>query len=111
MTMNGKERRILKGYSDKLKPMVNSDLSIRENMLNMYMECYPDVTEEEAGEIVDYILKGITDFNQGLSAYAQNGMEAVLETIEQKQEEKSAEELYAFYCNMTIAIKTMDQRG
>lgn len=110
MTIDRKERSILKEYSNKLKPLENPELSIRENLLNMYMDCYPDVTEEEAGEIVDNILNGISDFNQGLSAYVQNGMEAVLEIMEQKQEEKSAKERYAAYCNMTIAIKTMDQR-
>lgn len=110
MTINRKERSILKEYSDKLKPMVNPDLSVRENLLNMYMDRYTDVTETEAGEIIDNILKGISDFDQGLSAYTQNGLEAVLEKIEQDQEEKTPAERYAAYCNMTIAIKTMDQR-
>ncbi|MBT9779408.1 hypothetical protein GPL15_23300 [Clostridium sp. MCC353] len=110
MTINRKERGILKEYSDKLKTMVNPDSGVRENLLNMYMDRYPDVTENEAEEIIDNILKGISDFDQGLSAYTQNGLEAVLEKIEQDQEEKSPAERYAAYCNMTLAIKTMDQR-
>ena len=110
MTINRKERGILKEYSEKLKPMVNPDLSVRDNLLSMYTNYYPDVTESEAGEIIDNIIKGISDFDQGLSAYTQNGLKAVLEKIEQEQEEKSPAERYTAYCNMTIAIKTMDQR-
>ncbi|MBT9779407.1 hypothetical protein GPL15_23295 [Clostridium sp. MCC353] len=110
MKVNRKERSIIKEYSDRIKVLSNPDLGMRENLLNLYKNSCPDASEEEAGEAVDHILCGILDFNEGVSAFVQNGTEAVLDVIERQTGEKSNEERYTTYCNITVAIKTMDQK-
>lgn len=110
MKVSRKERSIVKEYSNRLKLLSNADLGIRENLLNMYRNSCTDVPEEEAEKAVDDILRGILDFNEGVSAYVKNETEAVLEVIDKQIGEKSREERYTTYCNIAVAIKAMDQK-
>lgn len=110
MTTTRKERSILKAYLDKLEVLEDPDAGVRENLLNMYRNRYPDAMEEEAEAVINGILSGIFDFNQGVSAYVQNGMEAVLDITERQLKDKNNREKYTTYCNITVAIKTMDQK-
>lgn len=86
------------------------DLGIRKNLQNMYMSCCSHSAEEEAERITDNILRGIYDFNKGMSAFAQNGMETVIEIMEEHLADKSNSERYTTYCNIVVAIKAMDQK-
>lgn len=110
IAVKGKERRILKEYLEELKILEEPDLGIRENLQNMYMNYCSDAVEEEAESITDNILRGIFDFNKGMSAFEQDGVETVIEIIEEHLMGKSNSEKYTTYCNATVAIKTMDQK-
>ena len=109
MAIKAKEYRIIKEYAGDLKTQIDQGKGVRENMIHMYMEHYPDMGEEDAKQEIDGLMNGIMDFNQTLSAVNQNGTEAVIQKFDQYLEGKSLSEQYSFYCNTLVVINAMGQ--
>lgn len=109
MATKSKEYRIIKEYAGNLKVQIDQSKSVRENMIRMYMEHYPDMSGEAARQEIEGLMNGIMDFNQTLSAVSQSGIEAVVQKFDQYLEGKSPSEKYSFYCNTLVVVNAMGQ--
>ncbi len=104
------EAKYVDGLLNKMMEKKNPKLSVKENVINFYLSCFPEQSGVDAERLMERVIDAVSTFTQYLEESNKDSYDWVDQQLQEATKDLSLSQKYEIMLNFLLAVRAVDMK-